>query len=101
MSDINCPYCGEPQDINHDDGRGYSEDGFHEQQCNMCEKNFVFTTSISYHYEAEKADCLNDGEHNYKATTTILIEYTKMRCTMCDEQRTPTEKEMEEILKSK
>jgi hypothetical protein len=74
IDDVNCPYCGAPQEINHDDGRGYSEDDKHEQQCNECEKIFVFTTSISYYYEAEKADCLNDGEHNYKRTHTIPRE---------------------------
>jgi hypothetical protein len=98
IDDVNCPYCGAPQEINHDDGRGYSEDDKHEQQCNECEKIFVFTTSISYYYEAEKADCLNDGEHNYKRTHTIPRGYTKMRCTMCDEQRKPTEEEMKQIL---
>ena len=93
MSDINCPYCDAGQEINHDDGYGYEEDEVHQQQCGKCDKYFTFTTSISYYYEAEKADCLNDGEHDYNPTITNPKEYTKMRCTMCDEERWPTQEE--------
>jgi len=97
-NDVNCPYCDTPQDINHDDGRGYSESEKHEQQCVSCDKYFVFTTSISYYYETDKADCLNGAEHDFKPTMTVPREYTKMRCTMCEATRNPTEKEMEQIL---
>ena len=55
MSDIDCPYCGKGQDINHDDGYGYEEDEIFEQECSGCDKVFVFTTSIDFYYEAEKA----------------------------------------------
>lgn len=101
MEDVNCPYCDAEQEINHDDGAGYSEDEVHQQQCSECDKYFTFTTSISYYYNAEKADCLNDGECDFKPTTTAPIEYTKMRCTMCDDERKPTESEMTEILNSR
>ena len=66
MKDIECPYCDEWQDINHDDGYGYAEDDTFEQECSDCEKTFAFTTSIIFNYEANKADCLNDGEHKFK-----------------------------------
>lgn len=98
MSDINCPYCDTPQDINHNDGHGYSESEKHEQQCEKCDKYFVFETSISYYYEADKADCLNDGKHDYKPTHTFLVECTKMQYTMCDHEINPTKSEMVEIL---
>ncbi len=91
---IKCPYCDAEQNINHDDGQGYSEDEKHQQQCTECNKYFVFTTSISFYYEADKADCLNDKEHDFKPTHTIPKEYFRMICTMCDEERTPTEEEM-------
>lgn len=98
MSDTKCPYCDAEIEIDHDDGRGYSEDELHEQQCSDCGKNFTFTTSILYVYYTYKADCLNGGEHKFKATTTIPKEYTKMDCTECEERRDPTEAEWVEIL---
>lgn len=98
-NDVNCPYCNHPQDINHDDGYGYSESDKHQQQCGKCNKYFVYTTSISFDYEAEQADCLNDGEHDWKPTSTFPKEYTKMECSMCGEERQPTEEEKLIILK--
>lgn len=100
MSDINCPYCGAGQDICHDDGHGYEEGVTHQQQCGECDKYFTFTTSISYYYEAEKADCLNGAEHEWKPTHTYPKEFTKMRCTMCDDERKPSESEIREILQT-
>ena len=93
LQDVECPYCETWQDINHDDGYGYEEDGYHEQQCDSCEKNFVFTTSISYFYEAYKADCLNGDEHDYQPTMTHPKAWTTMRCKMCDIEREPTSEE--------
>lgn len=88
--DVECPYCGEGQEINHDDGYGYEEDKRHEQQCSDCDKTFTFTTSISYYYEAEKADCLNGGTHNLKMSATYPREYSDMSCEDCDYRRQPT-----------
>lgn len=100
MKDTNCPYCDAEIDINHDDGNGYKEGVTHQQECPECGKVFVFTTSISFYYEAEKADCLNEGgEHKYEPTRKIPKEFTKMRCIMCDEEREPTAEEMAEIMK--
>ena len=66
MNDVECPYCGEAQEINHDDGYGYEEDTLHEQECHHCEKAFSFTTMISFSYEAIKAPCRNGGEHDMR-----------------------------------
>jgi len=52
VSDIECPYCGSSQEINHDDGYGYEEDEEFEQECSDCDKKFIFTTSISFNYES-------------------------------------------------
>lgn len=101
MNDINCPYCGSEQEINHDDGYGYEESEIHNQQCGICDKYFTFTTSISYYYRVAKADCLNDGEHKFKATTTYPVEFTKMECVDCGEIRKPTDEEMKEIIKNR
>lgn len=93
MKDIECPYCGHPQDINHDDGRGYEENVCHQMECEKCEKNFVFQTSISYYYEPSKADCLNGAEHNYKLTQTHPNCFCTMRCVDCEDERDLTEEE--------
>jgi len=60
MSDIKCPYCEEEQEINHDDGYGYAEDGDYEQDCIKCDKTFKYTTSISYNYQVE----CQEGDHD-------------------------------------
>ena len=85
--DIECPYCGEDQEINHDDGHGYAEDELHQQQCVGCDKYFVFTTSIRYYYDASQADCLNGSEHDFQETTTYPKCCTRLECTICDEQK--------------
>ncbi len=91
--DVYCPYCDAGQEINHDDGFGYEEDITYEMQCSECEKNFVFTTSISFNHEAEKADCLNGEDHNYELTHTCPKEYSKMRCVYCTDERELTDEE--------
>lgn len=98
FKDIECPYCEHEQNIDHDDGAGYEENIAHQQECDNCGKTFIFYTEISFSYNAQKADCLNDGEHDYKPTCTIPIEFTEMQCSMCDETRKPTEEEMSKIL---
>lgn len=97
MSDIKCPYCGHEQEVNHDDGENYDESVTHQMECYECEKEFVFTTYISFDYYPEKADCLNGGDHNFKPTHTYPRQYTKMQCTMCDEKRDCTADEMREV----
>jgi len=96
--DINCPYCDAELDIDHDDGAGYQENVVHQQECSECDKMFVFTTSISFSYEPEKADCLNDGEHIWRRRHTIPREFTKMVCSACDEERYLTPDEKEQLL---
>lgn len=91
--DINCPYCDAELEINHDDGFGYEEDVKHEMECCKCKKNFVFQTSVSYHYEADKADCLNGSNHTYELTHTFPKEFSNMRCSGCDDERDLTEDE--------
>lgn len=95
MSDVKCPYCGEEQEINHDDGYGYSEDDIHHQGCGSCDKTFTFTTAIHFEYHANEAPCLNDeGDHSYKVMTTHPTKYTKAHCETCGHERLATEAEI-------
>jgi len=87
MDDVECPYCGKWQEVNNDDGFGCSEDVTEEMECDKCEKNFVFTTSISYHYDSSKADCLNGAEHKYEKTHTYPKFMTKWRCKDCEHEK--------------
>lgn len=96
--DVDCPYCGHYQDINHDDGYGYEEDVCHSQNCENCGKEFVFTTSISFYYESFKADCLNGAEHKFELQCCAPREFTKMVCIDCDEKRKPTDEEFKIIM---
>jgi len=98
-TDVECPYCGEGQVINHDDGYGYEEGVTFQQHCYDCDKDFAFTTSISFDYDAQKAPCMNGGEHEFKQVHTAPRKYTKMRCEYCDEEREPTEEEWKIINK--
>ena len=97
MSDLQCPYCDADIEINHDDGFGYQEGILHQYECGKCNKIFVFETSISFYYEPQKADCLNDKSHDYKPTHTCPKEYTQMQCSSCGETRYPTDEEMEQF----
>lgn len=98
MKDIECPYCEYEFDICNDDGFGRKEGIKHHQECPACGKMFVFETSILFHYEPQKADCLNDGNHNWEPTRTYPKNFTQMQCTICGERRPPSKAEMEKIL---
>lgn len=87
MSDVECPYCKEEQDIDHDDGYGYKEGETHMQECFDCEKSFAYTTSIHFDYYSKKADCLNGGKHKFKS----VIHNPKLwpnwkRCEDCGQE---------------
>ena len=94
MYDLECPYCEQELQINHDDGFGYEEGVKHRMECSCCGKKFIFETSISFYYEPEKADCLNDGKHRWRATNTYPRKYAQMECSCCGEIRDPTKEEM-------
>lgn len=91
--DIKCPYCLEEQDIDHGDGYGYQEDTVYEQECTRCGRTFIYTTTCTFHYKVEKADCLNGAEHTWKPTHTWPRCATQMYCTQCDAHRDPTDEE--------
>jgi hypothetical protein len=95
--DFDCPYCGEPFEVCHDDGHGYAEGVKHHDRCRSCDKAFVFETSICFYFEPERADCLNDGQHSWKATRSYPVESTRMQCAHCGDERKPTPEEMAAI----
>ncbi len=99
VQDVECPYCGQWQEINHDGGYGYGEEDIYNQECKDCNKNFVYETAISYSYLVEQAPCLNGKAHFFRETVTYPLECTKMRCIYCDEKREPTKDEWNVILK--
>ncbi len=96
--DLECPYCETELEVCHDYGFGYEEGVKHQMECSNCEKSFVFETSISFYYEPEKADCLNDGKHEWKPQTCCPKEFTKMECQSCGDTREPTQEEMKKRL---
>lgn len=96
MRDLECPYCGEDIEVCHDDGFGYEEDQRHKYACSFCGRNFVFRTSISFFYEASKADCLNGSPHTMEMAKAYPPRWSEMRCRDCDFKRKPTNKEFTE-----
>lgn len=90
MSDIECPYCDAEQEICHDDGYGYEEGRLFEQECSECERTYTFTTSISFYYDAYKADCLNGSDHVFGMPQKLWLDERKnkelwrRRCKDCD-----------------
>jgi len=87
MHEVNCPYCEEEVEINHDDGYGYAEGEVFQQECDFCRKTFTYTTSISFYHEVEKAPCLNGKPHNWKDISGHPTGYQSNRheCSWCEE----------------
>jgi len=82
--DLHCPYC--ETDIDDPDDC-YAPETTYEHQCPACEKHFVFTVDYIRDYSAAKAECLNGAPHDYKETTTFPRQYTRLRCSMCDDHK--------------
>jgi len=87
--DVRCPYCGEWQEINHDDGYGYAEDEVFEQECWKCDKVFTYTTSTHFYYEVGKAPCKNGGSHEFDPILGHPKEHFAGRycCKYCGEEK--------------
>lgn len=96
--DMECPYCGSEQEVCHDDGDGYTENRRHEHTCSSCDKTFVFTTAISFHYEPFKADCLNGSQHQLAFRESWPKQYSRMGCKDCDFERIATTEEIDSAI---
>jgi len=55
MYDLECPYCGFKQDVDHVEDC-QMENVEHETECCSCDKTFIFTTEVSFYYSAEIKD---------------------------------------------
>ena len=86
MSDFECPYCGKDVEVNRDD-MDCGEDALNPQECQSCEKVFTFTAHMHFTYTPYKADCLNDGEHDWQKTKTFPERFAKMRCKTCGDEK--------------
>jgi len=75
MTVVNCPYCNESQEINHDGGYGYDEGQEHEQDCISCGNDFKFYTSISFDYQVLCSNGHDMEDQEYKGLWS---------CTRCD-----------------
>ena len=94
MSDIECPYCGQEDDIDHDGGYGYEPETIHEQFCSGCEKTYAFETEINYLYYEKKADCLNGWPCVLEPVFCYPRAHGKMRCKVCDKTTPLSVKEL-------
>lgn len=93
--EIECPYCEHAYDLCHDDGAFYNnEDDPEEEECPKCDKHFLVHSSMRWDFEAEKAECLNDGNHSWKKrySETSIKNYPELakkeNCETCRRQRT-------------
>ena len=85
MSKVECPYCEKEHEVDMCDGGDWSQDARREEECPHCEKSFIATVEWNPTFWAEKADCLNGGEHNLKEEGAFpdQIAQTKISCRVC------------------
>lgn len=83
--DIECPYCGHWQDIDHDDGYGYEEGRTYNQECGKCGLTFIYYTSMHFSYEPQKAPCLNGEPHDFQQIVGAPREHFigRFACSGC------------------
>lgn len=88
MNDLYCPYC-DAELGNHFDDR-HEPNVNYEHKCSECGKNFIYSLEYYPSFTANKADCLNGAEHDYKEICGYPKEYfeNKRRCTMCGKEIT-------------
>jgi hypothetical protein len=86
--EIECPYCNQWTELNHDDGYGYEEGETFNDECEHCSRVFVYTSSMTWYFDARQAPCKNAQPHDWQQ----IIGYPKeafigrFRCTFCDEE---------------
>jgi hypothetical protein len=102
MYDIECPYCGFEQNIDHEDCYGYCEGELYEQECSECGKTFGYETMISYSYTVKKLPCSNGEDHCLEEYKIIPPEFGvgKKMCKWCGEVITVDEKANKEAMDS-
>ena len=85
MDNIECPYCKESYELDYESDAFANEGEAEEEECPNCGKMFMVTASILWCFESEKADCLNDGKHNWEQMTGSPSEHFvgRFRCSNC------------------
>ncbi len=103
MNEIECPYCEKSFDLCHDDGAYLSESSREEAECEHCGKCFMVSSSVSWYFEGEKADCLNGGEHDWQQSGGAPVEHFigRFYCTQCDRKEYRDEEGREKAMKEK
>lgn len=95
-TEVTCPYCKEEFDVDTDEGYHYKDGESQEDTCPYCEKKLMIYSSCSWYREAQAADCLNTGEHQWPEWTKHhpLDDFTKWfatrHCDICGEQQQTT-----------
>lgn len=86
MREVTCPYCGKRVEINHDDGYGYTEGETYQQECDKCNKTFVYYTTKILCYDVYKAPCLNGEDHCWEDVQGAPEGYqsNRKRCKWCN-----------------
>ena len=83
---ITCPYCGHEREADGDDN--HTEDS-EETECYNCEKSFLYRASISVSWCSKKADCLNDGKHQFRDWKDVGVDDFYYRtCDTCSKRET-------------
>ncbi len=106
MDEVECPYCEECNEVDHDDGLNYEEGEITNHECRSCDKMFQVSTSISFYHEGHKADCLNgDVEHDWKQQIGFpkALFVGRFHCAICGKTKVDLEanrKAMEEYDKT-
>lgn len=99
--EIYCPYCDHGFDLCHDDGAFYEDDGVEQEECPKCEKKFLVHSSLSWDFSGEKADCLNDGNHEWEQQSGAPKEafIGRFRCKTCPKEERRDEEGRTKALK--
>lgn len=88
MKDITCPYCGNEQFVRPDGSYGREEGTAHEVECESCEKKYQFFTTMHFSYREVRAECLNDGNHQWKLSFDFPDYKLKIfQCKGCGAER--------------
>ena len=86
MNNVNCPYCNCPNEVYPDED--IEEDVAHEEECDRCEKKFIYYTKVSVTYHPKQADCLNGSPHPFREWLTMYERKGMMterrHCMTCD-----------------
>lgn len=98
MPTITCPYCASTQELEVERNHGSQPDQTYDQECNACEKTYVFQVDVIFEFDTFRAPCMNGEPHNFEPTRTHPVSMTKMVCEWCDARRRPTADEMKVMM---